>query len=105
TAADHASIATVTRAAFAQLAHGSQTESSIIAALRRAGALAVSLVAEADGEVVGHVAFSPVKIGRAPEDSDGGELTGWYGLGPLSVSPARQRHGIGSALVRAGLAR
>lgn len=105
TAADHESIATVTRTAFAQLAHSSQTESSIIGALRRAGALTVSLVAEAHGEVAGHVAFSPVRVVLATGAVEGGEVTGWYGLGPLSVSPARQRQGVGSALVRAGLAR
>lgn len=66
-------------------------------ALRRAGALSVSLVAEQAGQVVGHVAFSPVAV----SDRAGG----WYGLGPLSVLPARQRLGIGQALVRAGLDR
>lgn len=65
-------------------------------ALRAAGALAVSLVAEQDQEVVGHVACSPVTI------SDGARH--WYGLGPLAVDPAHQSRGIGAALVRAGLA-
>ena len=93
TAADHESIATVTRTAFAQLAHSSQTESSIIGALRRAGALTVSLVAEAHGEVAGHVAFSPVRVVLATGAVEGGEVTGWYGLGPVSVRPDRQRSG------------
>jgi putative acetyltransferase len=94
---DAAAIAEVTADAFATLEISRGTEPHIVAALRAAGALAVSLVAEADGRVVGHVAFSPVTI------SDG--TSSWYGLGPLSVSPARQREGIGTALVRAGLAR
>ena len=49
----------------------------IIKALRNANALTLSLVAEADGRVVGHIAISPVRV------SDG--TTGWYGLGPVSV--------------------
>ncbi len=50
-----------------------------------------------DGNIVGHIAFSPVTI------ADGS--TGWFGLGPVSVAPDRQRAGIGSALIREGLAR
>ena len=94
--ADIEAIAAITKAAFATEPHSHQTEQFIIAALRAAGALSVSLVAEADGRVVGHVAFSRVEI------SDG--TTGWYGLGPVSVTPELQRRGIGSALIRAGLA-
>jgi putative acetyltransferase len=59
--------------------------------------LAVSLVAVQGGEVVGHVAFSPVSIAGA-----GG---GWYGLGPVSVEPALQGRGVGQALIRAGIER
>jgi putative acetyltransferase len=97
TAADADAIAAVTAAAFASLEVSNQTEPFIIAALREAGALTVSLVAELDGRVVGHVAFSPVAI------SDGS--TGWYGLGPVSVLPKYQREGIGTALIEEGLAR
>jgi putative acetyltransferase len=57
----------------------------------------VSLVAEADGRVVGHIAFSPVTI------SDGS--SNWYGLGPVSVLPEYQRRGIGSALIQEGISR
>lgn len=94
---DVTAITAVTVAAFAPLAISSHNEQVIVEALRAAGALTVSLVAEADGQVVGHIAFSPVVM------SDG--TPGWYGLGPVSVLPARQRHGIGGALIRAGLAR
>ena len=94
---DIQAIDTITRAAFAHHPYSRQTEQFIVKALRAAGALAVSLVAEEAGEVVGHIAFSRVSV---PE---GGE--GWYGLGPVSVAPACQRRGIGSALVREGLAR
>ncbi len=97
TEADAGAISEVTAAAFATLQISSHTEQFIVAALRAAGALAVSLVAEADGSVVGHVAFSPVAISDGTRD--------WYGLGPVSVLPARQRQGIGKALIREGLSR
>ena len=97
TAADVDAIGRVTTDAFGDMAISNHTEQHIIAALRRAGALTVSLVAELDGEVVGHVAISPVRI------SDGSP--GWYGLGPLSVLPEHQGKGIGSALMREGLER
>src|SRR4051812_43529838 len=96
TDADVDAIGDVTRAAFENHPHSHQTEPFIVAALRKAGALAVSLVAEDAGRVVGHVAFSPVTM---PEG-----LPDWYGLGPISVSPERQRQGIGTALVEHGLA-
>ncbi|PWV59567.1 GNAT family N-acetyltransferase [Plasticicumulans acidivorans] len=96
TSADIEAIGELTREAFATLAISQHTEPFIVAALRAAGALTVSLVAELDGRLVGHIAFSPVSL------ADG--CAGWYGLGPLSVRPAYQRQGIGSALVRQGLA-
>jgi putative acetyltransferase len=97
TAADIAAISAVTEAAFRTCPYSRQTEQFIVHALRKAVALTVSLVAEVDGKVAGHVAFSPVKI------SDGS--SGWYGLGPVSVLPELQRQGIGKALIREGLAR
>lgn len=97
TAADHAAITAVTVAAFADLEISNQTEQFIIDALRAAGALTISLVAEIDSRVVGHIAFSPVTL------SDG--TPNWYGLGPLSVLPDLQGQGIGSALIREGLSR
>ena len=98
---DQGAIASVTRDAFAQHSHGSQTEALVIDALRNAGALTASLVAALDGRVVGHVAFSPVQVTA----TGGGEIGGWHGLGPLAVLPSLQRRGIGSRLVREGLAR
>ena len=97
TDADVSAITKVTVAAFQTLEISQHTEQFIIAALRAAKALTVSLVAEADGRVVGHIAFSPVTI------SDG--TRNWYGLGPVSVLPEYQRRGIGSALIREGLSR
>lgn len=73
------------------------TEQFVVTALRKAGALTVSLVAELDGRVVGHIAFSPVVM------SDG--TPGWYGLGPVSVLPEYQKQGIGKALIHEGLSR
>jgi putative acetyltransferase len=93
---DADSIRALTAAAFKGVAHSDQTEAQIVDALRAAGALTLSLVAMRDGEIVGHVAFSPVRINGA---------TGhWQGLGPVSVWPERQRKGIGQALIREGLA-
>ena len=97
TDADVRAITEVTVAAFKTLEISNQTEQFIIAALRAAGALTISLVAEVDGRVIGHIAFSPVTI------SDG--TRNWYGLGPVSVLPAYQRQGVGKALIREGLAR
>ena len=94
---DDAAITEVTAAAFSSLEMSNHTEQFIIEALRRAGALTVSLVAEVDGRIVGHIAFSPVAI------SDG--TTDWYGLGPVSVLPRHQRTGIGKALIQEGLSR
>jgi putative acetyltransferase len=92
---DAAAIFALTEVAFRTAAHSAGTEQFIVNALRRAGALAVSLVAELDGNVIGHVAVSPVTV------SDG--TTGWYGLGPISVLPQHQRSGVGSTLMRAAL--
>jgi putative acetyltransferase len=97
TDADVSAITEVTVAAFNTLEISNHTEQFIIEALRAAKALTVSLVAELDGRVVGHIAFSPVTI------SDG--TRNWYGLGPVSVLPAYQRRGIGTALIREGLSR
>jgi putative acetyltransferase len=58
---------------------------------------ALSLVAQRDGQVVGHVMFSPVLL-DAPR-----RLVEAQTLSPLGVLPEHQRQGIGSALVRAGL--
>jgi putative acetyltransferase len=94
---DVCAITEVTIAAFKTLEISNHTEQFIIEALRAAKALTVSLVAETDGRVIGHIAFSPVTI------SDG--TPNWYGLGPVSVLPEYQRQGIGKALIHEGLSR
>ena len=95
TDADAGMISEVTIAAFKTLEISNHTEQFIIEALRAAKALTVSLVAEIDGRIIGHIAFSPVNI------SDGTQS--WYGLGPVSVLPEYQRKGIGKSLIQQGL--
>jgi len=92
---DFNAITQVTFAAFDGKPYSAKTEHLIVNALRKAGTLSVSLVAEMDGNIVGHVAFSKVTING--EDAD------WYGLGPISVQPALQKQGIGSKLIHVGL--
>ena len=96
TSVDASAISEVTAAAFNTLEISKHTEQFIIEALRASQALTVSLVAEMDGRVIGHMAFSPVTISDDIQD--------WYGLGPVSVLPEYQRQGIGKALIREGLA-
>jgi putative acetyltransferase len=95
TVSDIEAISEVTIAAFRTLAISNHTEQFIINELRDANVLTISLVAEVDGKVVGHIAFSPIAI------SDGS--LNWYGLGPISVLPKYQKQGIGKALVNEGL--
>ena len=92
---DEAVIHAVTAAAFEGHPHSDQSEPFIIERLRESGALSVSLVAEMNEEVVGHIAFSPVTL--TPEEP------GWFGLGPVSVKPDVQAQGIGRQLILEGL--
>lgn len=95
---DAAAIGAITAEAFEGMAHSSGNESHIVEELRRAKALALSLVAaDEEGIPIGHVAFSPVKL-----DGQAGK---WFALGPVSVRPDLQRRRIGSALIEQGLAR
>ncbi|AEI80213.1 acetyltransferase [Cupriavidus necator N-1] len=93
---DADAIAQLTTAAFLTAPHTSHTEAFVVNALRRAGQLTVSLVAQAGDRLVGHVAISPVTVSSG--------ATGWYGLGPISVAPDLQGQGIGSQLMHAALA-
>lgn len=95
TMTDRATIRQITEAAFAMEEHSSGTEGAIIDALREAGSLTLSLVFEIDGQVAGHIAFSPVTVG--------GDDVGWYGLGPVAIQPDLQGQGIGGELIRKGL--
>ena len=68
-------------------------EARLVDILRDRDAVAVSLVAEAGGTIVGHILFSPVTVGGRA----------FVALGPMAVVPEQQRSGVGSALVRAGI--
>ncbi|GLQ31992.1 GNAT family N-acetyltransferase [Litoribrevibacter albus] len=85
----------VTVAAFLNAPHTDHTEQFIVKALRESGVLSISLVAETEGKVVGHVAVSPVSVSNGADS--------WYGLGPISVEPGQQGKGIGSLLMNAAL--
>ena len=93
TPADHARVFAVQRAAF-----GQDDEAELVVALRAEAHPQLSLVAELDGRVVGHAFFSPVSA-RPPD-----LLPPACGFAPLGVHPDQQARGVGSALVRAGLA-
>lgn len=91
-ASDHAAVRVVNEQAFGQPA-----EADLVKALRTRAAPVVSLVAEVEGRIVGHIVFSPVTV------EVGGEGMLLMGLAPMAVRPDRQRQGIGTQLVRAGL--
>ena len=91
TDADHATVARLVEAAF-----GQPDEARLVEALRGSVRPLVSLVAEEDGAVRGHVMVSPVKIGDGPEAG---------GLAPVAVDPEHQGRGLGGRLVRAALER
>lgn len=93
---DAAAIEVLTEAAFRDMPFSDGDERELVGALRDAGDLTLSLVAEDGKRMVGHIAMSPVTI------SDG--TSGWYGLGPVSVTPPLQRQGIGSKLILRAIA-
>lgn len=81
-----------------EAAFGRSAEAALVDALRRRGVVTLSLVAEREGDVVGHILFTPVTI----TNESGGVVTA-VGLGPLAVSPPCQREGIGSQLTQTGV--
>lgn len=81
------------------LAFGRAAEAALVEALRRSGAVTLSLVAVRNGRIVGHILYSPVELVR-----EGATLHA-AGLGPMAVRPDQQRARIGSRQVRASLER
>ncbi|MFG1404260.1 GNAT family N-acetyltransferase [Xanthobacter sediminis] len=96
TAGDIPAIRRVVSEALLMLAQSTGTEAGIVERLRAEGALALSLVAEEEGRVVGYLAASAARIGTQD---------GWGLIGPLAVLPSRQRQGIGTALIAEALRR
>jgi putative acetyltransferase len=90
---DRAAVRAVNEAAFGQAA-----EANLVESIHDAAAVIASLVAVAGGVIVGHILFSPVDVER----TGGRRLAG---LAPMAVAPAYQKQGLGSRLVRDGLAR
>lgn len=90
---DRAAVHAVNAAAFP-----TRAEADLVDALRTRAWPFVSLVAQIEGEVVGHILFTPVTL-------DGHHHLKLMGLAPMAVAPSHQRRGIGSKLVRAGLER
>lgn len=92
---DSVKISEIIESAFQNHPHSNHKEQFIVSQLRDSSALSVSLVAEYDGELVGHIAFSEVKISNRE--------CNWYGLAPVSVIPEYQNFGIGTKLIKSGL--
>jgi putative acetyltransferase len=78
-------------------AFGRDLEADLVDRLRENVGVTLSLVAEVEGKIVGHILFSPVTV------EDGEEVFATMSLGPVAVLPEKQNQGIGSALVREGL--
>lgn len=93
TPADFAAIRYINQEAF-----GQAVEADLIERLRARGQLILSLIAEAGGQLVGHIAFSPVEV-----ESNPAAVT-VVGLAPMAVLPAHQSDGVGSLLVKTALA-
>ncbi len=79
------------------LAFGRPDEANLVDNLRQAKALAVSLVAEDEGQIIGHIAFSPISLEQQPTPGLAAALA------PMAVLPDHQKQGIGQQLIRAGL--
>lgn len=92
TEADRAAVLEVNERAF-----GRVNEANLVEALRKNAQPQVSLVAELDGRIVGHIFFSPVRI-----EDEASDFTA-LGLAPMAVLPELQNQSIGSQLVRGGL--
>jgi putative acetyltransferase len=92
---DVPAIRSLVTTAFRDAPRSQGNEAEIVDALRIDGALTLSLVAEDEGNLVGHAAFSPVTVNA--------QEVCWFGLGPVAVLTEKRRCGIGAALIEAGL--
>ena len=93
---DENTIFELTELAFNEMPFSDGDEHHLVSRLRSDGDLTLSLVAQDEARIVGHIAFSPVTI------SDGTQ--NWFGLGPVSVWPDLHHRGIGGALIKRGIA-
>lgn len=93
---DHSVVESLITAAFAEAEHSDGNEAELVRTLRQSPAFipALSLVAEVDGTVAGHILFTKISIGNGQ--------TGGIALAPLAVLPQYQRQGIGAALISRG---
>lgn len=91
---DADAIREMVRRAFIGRPYSDGDEQDVIDRLREDGDLLLSLVAEADGVIIGQITFSPALL-------DSGE-DGWVVLGPVAIDPPHQGKGIGRALIEAG---
>ncbi len=91
---DYKAVYALIQAAFSTAEHADGNEQDLVVALRRSRAFVppLSLVAVADGKLVGHILFTEAKVGPAKV----------LVLAPLSVHPAYQRQGVGTVLIQAG---
>ena len=94
TPADRAAVYALVQETFAQAEHRDGTEQDLVAALRQSAAFVpqLSLIAEVNGEVAGHILFTEAHVG----------VSTVLALAPLSVRPALQLQGVGSALILEG---
>ncbi|WP_239446684.1 GNAT family N-acetyltransferase [Mailhella massiliensis] len=92
---DRTAVYALVKEAFDGAEHSDGTEQDLVEALRKGCSFVpeLSLVAEAEGELAGHILFTRARVGGAEA----------LVLAPLSVRPRFQRRGVGSALVREGL--
>ena len=93
--ADHDAVRHVNETSF-----GRPDEARLVDRLRKEASPIISLIAEINGAVVGHILFTPVRVECAGNDN-------WLAmaLGPMAVLPAHQRQGVGGALIQEGLVR
>lgn len=91
---DYDEVYTMVKSAFATAEHADGTEHDLVAALRGSEAFLpeLSLVAEDNGSIVGHIMFTKAQIGERTE----------LALAPLAILPGRQGQGIGTKLIREG---